>query len=160
MPFQLMYFFFKFSENEATQTTKQYVQRKVIIKNADGSTKVINQTVAVAPQPQPVHQAQKPEQKVQIIRNPDGKITVRGLAPGQQLIQTADGKLHVVNTNPVQPKPAVQTTSTQQHAKTIIAAKPNVIAKPVIKPVNYPIVLVILMMFKIIFFIIGSRIPQ
>lgn len=35
-------------------------------------------------------------QRVQIIRGNDGKIQVRGLAPGQQLIQTSDCKLHVV----------------------------------------------------------------
>ncbi|EEB14731.1 fetal alzheimer antigen, falz, putative [Pediculus humanus corporis] len=35
-------------------------------------------------------------QRVQIIRGNDGKIQVRGLVPGQQLIQMADGKLHVL----------------------------------------------------------------
>lgn len=35
-------------------------------------------------------------QKVQIIRGPDGKITVRGLIAGQQLLQMPDGKLHVI----------------------------------------------------------------
>uniref|UniRef100_A0A8D8BHS9 Nucleosome-remodeling factor subunit NURF301 n=1 Tax=Culex pipiens TaxID=7175 RepID=A0A8D8BHS9_CULPI len=39
-------------------------------------------------------------QKVQIIRGPDGKVSVRGLNPGQQLIQTADGKLHVLSAAP------------------------------------------------------------
>lgn len=49
----------------------------------------------------------KPEsQKVQVIRGPDGKISVRGLNPGQQLIQTADGKLHVVSANPKPPATA------------------------------------------------------
>jgi len=37
------------------------------------------------------------QQKVQILRGPDGKLQVRGLLPGQQLIQLPDGKLHVLN---------------------------------------------------------------
>ncbi|XP_044734089.1 nucleosome-remodeling factor subunit NURF301, partial [Chrysoperla carnea] len=41
-------------------------------------------------------------QRVQIIRNPDGKIQVRGLMPGQQLVQMSDGKLHVLSTNQLQ----------------------------------------------------------
>jgi len=36
-------------------------------------------------------------QRVQILRGPDGKLQVRGLLPGQQLVQMPDGKLHVVN---------------------------------------------------------------
>lgn len=99
----------------------------MIIKNPDGTTKIVNQTVAIAPQPP------KTEQKVQIIRNPDGKITVRGLQAGQQLIQTSDGKLHVVNTNPVQ---KTQLTPGTSQNKTIITNKPNIIAKPIIKPVS------------------------
>ena len=39
-----------------------------------------------------------PQQRVQILKQPDGKIQVKGLMPGQQLIQMPDGKLHVVNT--------------------------------------------------------------
>lgn len=38
-------------------------------------------------------------QKVQIIRGPDGNITVRGLIAGQQLVETPDGKLHVIVSN-------------------------------------------------------------
>lgn len=41
-------------------------------------------------------------QRVQILRGPDGKIQVRGLMPGQQLVQMPDGKLHVLSTNQVQ----------------------------------------------------------
>lgn len=37
--------------------------------------------------------------KVQIIRGPDGKVSVRGLSPGQQLIQMPDGKLHVLTSS-------------------------------------------------------------
>lgn len=38
-------------------------------------------------------------QKVQIIRGPDGKVQVRGLMPGQQIVQMPDGKLHVLSSN-------------------------------------------------------------
>lgn len=37
------------------------------------------------------------QQRVQILRGPDGKLQVRGLLPGQQLVQMPDGKLHVLN---------------------------------------------------------------
>lgn len=50
------------------------------------------------PQPPPKQEAQK----VQIIRGPDGKVSVRGLNPGQQLIQMPDGKLHVYTTSSTQ----------------------------------------------------------
>lgn len=40
---------------------------------------------------------QQIQQRVQIIRGPDGKLQVRGLMPGQQLVQMPDGKLHVLN---------------------------------------------------------------
>ncbi|XP_075219983.1 nucleosome-remodeling factor subunit NURF301 E(bx) isoform X3 [Lycorma delicatula] len=49
------------------------------------------------------------QQRVQISKGPDGKIQVKGLMPGQQLVQMPDGKLHVLNT---QAAPAVQTQST------------------------------------------------
>ena len=36
-----------------------------------------------------------PQQKVQIVRSADGKIQVRGLLPGQQLVQMPDGRLQI-----------------------------------------------------------------
>lgn len=73
-------------------------------KGADGTTRVVTQPTIV-PKPnqsgegasgsKPTAQKEGP-QKVQIIRGPDGKLTVRGLLAGQQLIQMPDGKLHVV----------------------------------------------------------------
>lgn len=50
-------------------------------------------------------------QRVHIIRGNDGKIQVRGLVPGQQLIQMADGKLHVLTgqISQAQPQTASQT---------------------------------------------------
>lgn len=73
-------------------------------KGADGSTRVITQPLVNAAKSTPDNAAAKsaptPQkegpQKVQIIRAPDGKITVRGLLAGQQLIQMPDGRLHVV----------------------------------------------------------------
>jgi nucleosome-remodeling factor subunit BPTF len=44
----------------------------------------------------PVTPAPGTQQKVQIVRSNDGKIQVRGLLPGQQLVQTADGKLQII----------------------------------------------------------------
>jgi nucleosome-remodeling factor subunit BPTF len=89
-------------------TTKNVIQKKIMVKNADGTTKIIHQTITqtgvqsqqtVCQQPQPTTSqlAKQESQKVQIIRGPDGKVSVRGLMPGQQLIQTPDGKLHVLN---------------------------------------------------------------
>lgn len=114
------FFYFYF-----TDPNKPHIigQRKVVIKNADGTTKIIQQNIP-APQPKAVAVqaassststasnsstgtdsgiASSPNgggaQKVQIIRGPDGKVSVRGLNPGQQLIQMSDGKLHVLTTN-------------------------------------------------------------
>lgn len=85
--------------------------RRVVVKNQDGTTKIVHQTVT-APSPKTPHTSTAVSQtnspstpastphKVQIIRGPDGKVSVRGLAPGQQLIQMPDGKLHVLTTTP------------------------------------------------------------
>ena len=40
-------------------------------------------------------QQQQIQEKVQIVRSSDGKIQVRGLLPGQQLVQMPDGKLQI-----------------------------------------------------------------
>ncbi|KAK9882651.1 hypothetical protein WA026_022517 [Henosepilachna vigintioctopunctata] len=61
-------------------------------------------------------------QKVQIMRTPDGKITVKGLLPGQQLIQFPDGKLQVISGGVVQ----------QQVGKTAVGSP--AVVKQVIKP--------------------------
>ncbi|XP_059054430.1 nucleosome-remodeling factor subunit NURF301 [Achroia grisella] len=87
------------------QKTVIGTRRIIMTKGADGSTRVISQPVGastktiqntdVPSKPTATPQKEGP-QKVQIIRAPDGKITVRGLLAGQQLIQMPDGKLHVV----------------------------------------------------------------
>ncbi|KAM7358275.1 nucleosome-remodeling factor subunit NURF301 E(bx) isoform 2-T3 [Cochliomyia hominivorax] len=125
--------------NKSSPQVKSQVigSRRVIVKNPDGTTRIIQQSVASPVQKQsltststgttstatsvtnsknlsqnnmaqnvqnttqttnnltsPVSQ----QHKVQIIRGPDGKVSVRGLSPGQQLIQMPDGKLHVLTT--------------------------------------------------------------
>ncbi|KAH8234941.1 hypothetical protein KR032_005873 [Drosophila birchii] len=92
--------------------------RRVIVKNPDGTTRIIQQAVtqvartsagntssasgssavaASTSSTQSTSSAPTPH-KVQIIRGPDGKVSVRGLNPGQQLVQMPDGKLHVLTT--------------------------------------------------------------
>lgn len=51
-------------------------------------------------------------QRVQIMRTPDGRLTVKGLMPGQQLVQMPDGKLQVMTTTQLQN--AQQTPQQQQ----------------------------------------------
>lgn len=93
--------------------------RRVIVKNPDGTTRIIQQAVtqvarssaagnsATATSSPTVSNASSTQSnpsstphKVQIIRGPDGKVSVRGLNPGQQLVQMPDGKLHVLTTTP------------------------------------------------------------
>lgn len=94
--------------NASTPTGQKTVigtRRIIMTKGVDGSTRVISQPITtttksgqvteVPPKTTGTPQKDGP-QKVQIIRAPDGKITVRGLLAGQQLIQMPDGKLHVV----------------------------------------------------------------
>ena len=45
--------------------------------------------------PPPASAVAPQQQKVQIVRSSDGKIQVRGLLPGQQLVQMPDGKLQI-----------------------------------------------------------------
>lgn len=46
------------------------------------------------------------------MRTPDGRLTVKGLMPGQQLIQTSDGKLQVVTTTQIQQQPKTNAQAT------------------------------------------------
>ena len=41
------------------------------------------------------------QQKVQIVKSADGKVQVRGLLPGQQLVQMPDGRLQIFSNQPV-----------------------------------------------------------
>lgn len=67
-----------------------------MVRNPDGTTKVISETVTQPLQPTP-----KPDQpqKIQVMRTPDGKMSVRGLQPNQKLVQTSDGKYLILPTN-------------------------------------------------------------
>lgn len=68
-------------------------------------------------------------QRVQILRGPDGRLTVKGLMPGQQLVQMPDGKLQVLTTTQIQPStpPVTATTKTQAITpnKTVIKTTAN-----------------------------------
>merc|ERR1719234_1952998 len=51
------------------------------------------------------------QQKVQIVKSADGKIQVRGLLPGQQLVQMPDGKLQIFSSqaaSPLKPGPGAK----------------------------------------------------
>lgn len=69
--------------NSATDSTTEQAKTSTITNNQ-------SQVVNSAPNPT--------QQRVQIVRCLDGKICVRGLLPTQQLVQTPDGKLHVLTT--------------------------------------------------------------
>lgn len=75
-----------------TPTTSNNSKQQQSQQVAQNSTQVTNNM-----SPSPAAQTPQPH-KVQIIRGPDGKVSVRGLSPGQQLIQMPDGKLHVLTT--------------------------------------------------------------
>ncbi|KAJ4445599.1 hypothetical protein ANN_12281 [Periplaneta americana] len=93
-------------------------RRIFMTKGADGTTRVVTGPTSILPktagqqgqslikiQPNtqtPVASNPPSQQRVQILKGPDGKIQVRGLMPGQQLVQMPDGKLHVLNTAQVQ----------------------------------------------------------
>ena len=66
--------------------------KKVAIPNINKTTV----STTLAPQPQVTTQpSPSSQQKVQIVKTADGKIQVRGLMPGQQLVQMPDGKLQI-----------------------------------------------------------------
>lgn len=62
------------------------------------------------------------------MRTPDGRLTVKGLMPGQQLIQTSDGKLQVVTTTQIQQQPKTTTSTTP--VKTAIIKNTNATTTP------------------------------
>lgn len=67
--------------------------RQIQVRQPDGTIRIIQQQIVTAPAP-----VKPQDQKVQIIRGADGKLSVKGLVAGQQLIQMPDGKIHIVNT--------------------------------------------------------------
>lgn len=95
----MAYFFFSIT---AQPQFKTFI-RKILVRNPDGTTKIISETVT-----QPIAQAQstatppKTEnqpQKIQVMRTADGKMSVRGLQPNQKLVQTSDGKYLILPSN-------------------------------------------------------------
>ena len=99
-----------------------------------------------------------PQQKVQIVKTADGKIQVRGLLPGQQLVQMPDGKLQIFSNPPGGATPGIRlasspvklsspapvtsqfqllpkpSTSVIQNAKTFTIQKPNTVTPIQPKP--------------------------
>lgn len=74
----------------------------------------------------PISTPAKDPQRVQIMRAPDGRLTVKGLMPGQQLVQFPDGKLQVLTTTQVATTPTKPTTPSVPAKQQII--KPAVSA--------------------------------
>ena len=63
------------------------------MRNPDGTTRIMNETTTIAPK-----QPDQP-QKIQVMRGPDGKMSVRGLQANQKLVQTAEGKYLILPAN-------------------------------------------------------------
>ncbi|XP_025163350.1 nucleosome-remodeling factor subunit NURF301 isoform X1 [Harpegnathos saltator] len=95
-----------------TQNKILGTRRIYMTKAADGTTKVVSGPTSILPKTAQNQSNQlqslirvapatnspvQVQQRVQILRGPDGKLQVRGLLPTQQLVQMPDGKLHVLN---------------------------------------------------------------
>ena len=79
------------------------------------------------------------QQKVQIVRSSDGKIQVRGLLPGQQLVQMPDGKLQIFSNQPAQQQQQQQQTTILQQQPVVntpsrVILQPNATTTPVQQP--------------------------
>jgi hypothetical protein len=75
----------------------------VLVRNPDGTTKIVSETVTQAVSSTTTTSSPKPDQpqpqKIQVMRTPDGKMSVRGLQPNQKLVQTQDGKYLILPAN-------------------------------------------------------------
>ncbi|XP_015175523.1 PREDICTED: nucleosome-remodeling factor subunit NURF301 isoform X2 [Polistes dominula] len=116
-------------------------RRIYMAKAADGTTKVVSGHTSILPKTSQIQSGnqqqslikaagsagtstgtvQHIQQRVQILRGPDGKLQVRGLMPGQQLVQMPDGKLHVLNTAQTITSAVTHTTGTTSSTSTIQA---------------------------------------
>ncbi|KAG8222875.1 hypothetical protein J437_LFUL003520 [Ladona fulva] len=132
----------------AAQTSQQggkgqVSQRRIFVaRSPDGTTRVIHggptSILPKAPGQTGAQPAgQQVPQRVHITRGPDGKIQIRGLLPGQQLLQFPDGKLHI-QTGPqvqqllipqAQPAPTATTQTTQAQATAGVATS-TVVTRP------------------------------
>ena len=83
---------------------------------------LLQPTPVLAPMASLFSAATKPQQKVQIVRCRDGKIQVRGLLPGQKLVQMPDGKLQIF-TNP-NVSPGATIPSPQQQKQVVAQQLP------------------------------------
>ena len=82
---------------------------------AGGVQNPVATPTTVVQQPTPV--TPSPQQKVQIVRSADGKIQVRGLLPGQQLVQMPDGKLQIFSQPNAPQQQQPQPPLPQQYSK-------------------------------------------
>ncbi|XP_018057443.1 PREDICTED: nucleosome-remodeling factor subunit NURF301 isoform X2 [Atta colombica] len=125
-------------------------RRIYMTKSADGTTKVVSGPTSILPKTPPTPGLSQQSviritptstnvspvpQRVQILRGPDGKLQVRGLLPGQQLVQMPDGKLHVVNVSQTVGTTIAQsaqtnstTSTTTSQTKTVTAVSTKVAA--------------------------------
>jgi nucleosome-remodeling factor subunit BPTF len=81
-------------------------------------------SLATTPSSGAVSTPSGPQQKVQIVRSSDGKIQVRGLLPGQQLVQMPDGKLQIFTNPNASPVSVSGTPQTSTITKTPVTSIP------------------------------------
>ncbi|KAK7079315.1 hypothetical protein SK128_021119 [Halocaridina rubra] len=70
-------------------------------------------------------------QQIQIVRLPDGQLTVRGLQEGQQLVQRPDGKFQLINRSQIATTSSVQSSSTSNTSPAVQVTQQTKIAPPV-----------------------------
>ncbi|XP_066157343.1 nucleosome-remodeling factor subunit NURF301 isoform X1 [Euwallacea fornicatus] len=108
-----------------TQPKSQLVQQQAQVSSAPTTA---NATA-------PISTPTKDPQRVQIMRTPDGRITVKGLMPGQQLVQFPDGKLQVLTSTQVNVTTAVTTpVASPKPALTSTPLKQQPVIKPAVTP--------------------------
>ena len=123
------------SEQILTNSPVQQMSTMQAIKPATPVTPAASATPVAAPGAA----GSGSQQKVQIVRSSDGKIQVRGLLPGQQLVQTPDGKLQIISQ-----QVALKTNATPIQLGTptpmVAANNSSVAASPAVQPPNKLIV--------------------
>jgi nucleosome-remodeling factor subunit BPTF len=112
------------NQKRAEELKQKTIIRKVMIRNPDGTVRLETQQIAQKSPPAP-----NQPQKIQVMRGPDGKMSVRGLQPNQKLVQTSDGKYLVLPANqtvvggkvvPVAAPASTQIAAQQQQQKVLI----------------------------------------
>ncbi|XP_050310711.1 nucleosome-remodeling factor subunit NURF301 isoform X3 [Anthonomus grandis grandis] len=119
-----------------SQQPSQQQQQPSLVKLQSGSGQQAVQqqvvTQVATPAATPTLTPSKDPQKVQIMRTPDGRITVKGLMPGQQLVQFPDGKLQVLTTT--QTVAAAAPATTQPKQPVVAATSSTPVKHQIIKP--------------------------